>query len=188
MSKRLAAVLAGGLLLAPVCGEAAPLLGTQVTGAINFGGGSTNYYNPANGFVPAGCLNTAGGTTVTIAEPAVEFCFQDAANRDTANFTDTTITLTDQVFSGAINWTQTFTNVVFLGLTFTEIADNFPTGGVTLVQIGDQLQFTWAGTGTPGTFSATYQVNRVAAPEPASAGLLLMGLAAAAARRYRKQD
>src|SRR5215213_9781498 len=96
------------------------LLGTSVTGSLTFGAGSTNFFNPANGFVPPGFGNSSPGTnTVTIAEPLVEFGFEDGANRDTANFTDNTLTNGDLVKgSGASSWTMTFSDSAFSGLSF----------------------------------------------------------------------
>jgi hypothetical protein len=74
-----------------VPGRATFLLGTQVTGDMNISG--TNYFDPANGFVPAGYGNSSpGGITVTIANPLIEFGYHDGVNTNTVNFTDTGFT------------------------------------------------------------------------------------------------
>lgn len=147
--------------------KASPILGSQVTGTINFGGPGTNYFDPVNGFVPAGFLNTAG-PTVTIADPAVEFGFEDGANRDTADFTGTQLIITDLVKSGAANWTMTFQDSAFVGATLTEISDNFPTGGLTATLVGDTITVTWAGTNTPGNFTGVFDLAPAAVPEPST--------------------
>ena len=189
MIVRSLSIAALGLMLCAGHAQAAPiLLGTQVTGSINFGANPINYYDSDNGFVPGGCLNSGtGSTTVTIADPNVEFCFNDGANIDRAQFTDTMITLTDEVLgaAGALDWTQMFTDAAFVGLTFVEIGDNFPNGGVNLVHAGNQLTFTWAGTGAPGNFAATYEVAAI--PEPMTLALLGVGLGALGARARRKR-
>jgi hypothetical protein len=160
----------------------ASLIGLSVLGEINFGGGGTNYYDPANGFVPAGFLNTASATVV-IADPAQEFGFLDGANRDTADFTGTQLIVTDQVFSGAASWVMRFTSAGFAGVTLTELVDSFPTGGVTATVVGNVITLSWAGTNTPGAFRAVYDVAAV--PEPAT--MLLVGSGLAAALRARRR-
>lgn len=52
--------------------HAATLLGTAVTGNLRFNSFSLDYFAPANGGGPPGYLNSTG-TTVSVAEPAVEF-------------------------------------------------------------------------------------------------------------------
>ena len=86
------------LAVAPTC-RAAGVTGTSVTGNLFFGSLPNNYFDPNNGFVPSGYLNTAG-TTVSIASPAVEFGFNDGLNFDTANFSAFQFTLEDSVESG----------------------------------------------------------------------------------------
>jgi len=182
-------IAAAGLLLTAIPSSAAPiLLGTQVTGSINFGGPGPNYYNSSNGYVPAGCQNSGlGSPTVTIVDPTTEFCFLDGANRDNAQFTDTTITITDEMFgSGASNWIQVFTDAAFVGLTITELSDNFPNGGVNLAHVGNQLTFTWAGADGAGNFAAVYQ-TAAAVAEPAPLSLLGVVVAAARLRARRRK-
>ena len=60
----------------------ASLVGTQVTGTLQFNGGGPNYFDPANGRVPAGYLNSAG-PAVVISSTATEFGFQNASGTDT---------------------------------------------------------------------------------------------------------
>jgi hypothetical protein len=162
------AALALGAVISPA---SAQLLGTTVTGSLKFGANPTNFFDPANGGVPPGFSNTAS-PTVVIAEPAVEFGYQDGANRDTANFTNTQLIVTDDVFSSASNWTMQFTDNAFTSIV--EVVDSFPTGGVTAVLVGNQITLTWAGTFTPGSFRAVYDVSAAAAvPEPGSLALLV---------------
>lgn len=92
-----AALLASSAFVATAADAA--LLGRQVNGTIQFGANPTNYYDPANGFVPGGFGNS-GGQPVTIAA-GTEFGFQDGANMDTADFSDTQLTIRDVVFSNA---------------------------------------------------------------------------------------
>ena len=59
--------------------------GTSITGSINFGGGSTNYYDPVNGGVPTGqgyenASDAYNSATVPLSNSTVEFGYQDPAN------------------------------------------------------------------------------------------------------------
>lgn len=169
----------------------AGLLGTSVTGSITFPSFSANFFDPANGLVPAGFLNSSpGGPTVTIAEPAIEFGYQDGANRDTANFTDTQLTVMDTVFSSATGFTMTFTDSAFTSLTL--VANNFP--GFSSSLVGNVITVSYTGTGSPAIFTATLNVGSSTGPSPVpepstvvGAGTaILMGLAYAWRRRQAK--
>lgn len=185
-------VLALGLV-AGFIGIAAPaqalLLGSQVTGEIYFLAGTTNYFDPANGFVPAGFLNTAGAT-VTIADPQKEFGFSDGANDDSADFTDQGFIITDNVKTSAFNWTMKFTDSAFAGLSLIEGGDNFPNGGVGCSLANTTITCNWAGTEAIGDFSASYRFETdggtIPTPEPASLTLLGLGLAGIVARRRNR--
>ena len=165
----------------------AQLSGTQVTGHIYFDGGFTiDGYDPNHGAVPPGYENTAGNT-VTISDTAVEFGFSDSYNFDTADFTDLTLTLSDQVNNnGAVSWEQTFTDPDFSGVV-TPVADTFDNGGVTANVSGDTLIFDWVGTdATNVTYTAVFNVGSVLeVPEPSTWALLAAGgmLLAVAGRR-----
>lgn len=164
----------------------AGLIGEQVTGRISFGGGGTNYFDPANGYVPAGFLNVAGAT-VTIADPAQEFGFEDSANRDIADFTDSQLVISDEVFSSAASWLMTFTSVnagLFQGLSL--VTDNF-TPGLTYSLSGDTITIQWAGTNSEGNFQAVFDVRTASVPEPGALSLLGAGLVALGFCRRRKR-
>jgi hypothetical protein len=157
-----------------------------VTGSLTFGGGSTNYYNPANGFVPAGYGNT-GGTTVAIGA-GTEFGFADSVNTDTADFTATSLLLKDVVGGSANNWTQIFTasqagffNNIALG------ASNF--SGLTYLVTGNTLRVDWIGTESRGTYAANFSFGAAAVPEPATWAMMLVGFGMmGAAMRYRRRS
>lgn len=162
----------------------AQLNGRQVNGTINFGANPINYYDPANGFVPAGFGNSSG-QPVTIGG-GIEFGFQDGANRDTADFSNTQLLIRDEVFSGAAPWVQTFTLVggpAFSSLTL--VSDSFVPGLTWSVNAGT-IQINWAGTNGANDFRALFDVGvGPAVPEPATWALMIggFGLAGAAMRR-----
>jgi hypothetical protein len=159
----------------------ATLIGESVHGSLQFGGGSANYFDPANGFVPGGgvYLNEAGAT-VTIGEPAVEFGFQDGANRDIANFTATQLIITDLVMSSATNWQMDFTSSAFLGASISEVSDTFGNGGVNASILGNVITLTWAGASSQNDFRAVYNIQTTGVPDSGSSlamlGISLFGL------------
>ena len=169
--------------------DASLLLGTQVTGVMNIAGAPANFFDPANGYVPSGYLNKTDGTTVTIADPAVEFGFQDGNNLDTADFTDTTLTLTDVSKSSSVSNTYQFTNAAFAGLTLLKTSDTF-TGGVTANLDGTTLTIVAPEFGLPGTYAATFSFRSATVPEPSTITLAatagLMGLGGSWRRRKAK--
>jgi hypothetical protein len=153
----------------------AALTGVQVNGTLKFAGGPTNFFDPANGFVPAGDLNAAG-LPVTIGA-GTEFGFLDAANHDTADFTDTQLIVGDIVApdQSAADWIMTFTALTpgaFNG--FSLVSDGF-TPGLTYGLVGDTITINWAGTGTGDhNFSAIFSfVSGV--PEPGTWAMMLLG-------------
>jgi hypothetical protein len=182
-----AIILIGTLCLASTAW--AGLIGTTVTGSLQFGGGGTNYYDPANLYVPAsGYLNSSpGGSTVTIAEPAIEFGYHDSFNTDTANFTNTQLIFTDASTSGSGPYTLTFTDSAFEGVSVA--TSTLP--GMTFGFNGDSHTITInlpngvsAGTWS-GTFNVSSEDERNPTPEPATLWLFGAGLALLAVRRVR---
>ena len=181
--------ITSSLVSAPLHAKA-QLAGTRVTGSIYFNGGfSSNGYDPADGAVPAGFENTAG-TTVPISDTAVEFGFADQYNADSADFTDVTLTLTDQVGgSGASPWVQTFTDPDFSGL-ITKLSDTFSNGGVTASALGDTITLNWPGTNATGvTYTAVFNVgSTLQVPEPSTGALVAAGGMLAALVTLRRRS
>lgn len=181
---RIARTLAVGLSALALTASAAPanaqLLGESVTGSFQFDFNPTNFFDPANGFVPGSTLNSAG-TTVTIAEPAIEFG-QDRADDDYfANFTATQLIVTHvSAEPGAVSaFTMTFSSSAFAGASFAEVSDDFTNGGVTGSLAGDTITVRWNG-GIVGenTYTAVFNIApavSTTAPEPGTLGLLALG-------------
>ncbi len=163
------------LLLFGAAANGADLTGSQVTGTLTFSGGSINYFNPANGFVPVGFSNTAG-PTVTVANPAVEFGFADGANRDTADFSSSSLLITDigssTAGSGAFRMTfmdlsfGSFSGVILTANTF---------GNLTFSLVGNLLTIDAPGVAGIITRSARFDFlqGTSAVPETGSSLLLL---------------
>lgn len=170
--KRVALIVAVLALLLGGAGqaEADPILGSSVTGTVQFGSGTTNYFDPTKGLVPSGYSNSSPGTnTVAISSTAVEFGLQDLANTDTVDFTGTQLIIQDFLHSGAVafNWTMTFTDAAFLGATLSKTSDNFPSS-VTAALVGSTITVTWPGTFTfgPNTYTAVFSLTPAADPDP----------------------
>lgn len=190
MSRKLFSFLAVALFLALSLPAAADLLGTNVTGSLTFGGGSINYLDSANGFVPAGYGNSSGSTTVTIANPLIEFGFQDGSNTETADFTGSTLSLKDISVNGhSASDVFTFTDTAFLGLTLSQISQNYP-NGQTATLVGDVLTISTPGYISSGTFTSSYSlapaVTSAPLPPTALAGLVCLGGVFAFRRKLAK--
>jgi hypothetical protein len=144
----------------------ATLIGTRVTGELYFVGWPQNSFDPANGQVPAGYLNTAG-TTVTISASAVEFGYFDGTVTVTADFSDTQLVVTDHVLLTGAHYNPI--QLVFSNTAFSSLAtasDSFPSGGMTSTLSGNVITLNWAGGAlTNGqTLQAVFNMNAPAAP------------------------
>ena len=145
---------------------ASPLSGTTVTGALYFAGDPVdNWFDPANGY--------GNTTSVVIGSANNTFVYDDGGyNTDTAEFTD--LDVTDIVhdaglFSGASAWSMVFTDPAFSGFSgFSEVSGD---SLFTFVSSGDTIKINFAGTDTPGIYSA----DLVPTPEPSSQILILLG-------------
>jgi len=191
--------LAVGMLLVASSARADTLLGTSVNGTLQYAGSSINYFNPSNGEVPSSGYGNSSGTTVTIANPLVEFgavgsLFGVKEDLDTANFTDTTLTISDRCLNDACvannTFTMTFVDAAFSGLSVTQLSDSFGKGD-TYSLVGDKLAVTV--TGFPSSFpegqtdSAVFNFASSSSggpggpgggtvPEPSSLAMLASGL------------
>jgi hypothetical protein len=161
--------------LAPI--SQASLIGTTVTGVLNFLPDTTNYYDPANLFVPAtGYQNSASNSnspTVTIVG-GNEFGYNDTDNLDVTSFSATGFTFTDTVETTETNdsISLTFTDTAFFGPGVMELSSTF--SGVTYGIAGDVItvNIPAADVTAGNTLSASF----VLTPEPSSFALLASGL------------
>lgn len=202
MTNRTAPRLVAFVVLALMAGQAssakaALLLGSSVSGSLQFPSFSTttNFFDSSNGYVPPGFLNSNGSTIVTIGEPAVEFGFDDTENQDSANFTDTTLTITNiSIVGSGGSSIYSFNSSAFAGLTVTKTADTYVNGGVTFTFSDNTLTVTapaFRGLATTNVLSATFTFARPVTangvPEPSTvASLGLAGVIGLAARLRRK--
>jgi hypothetical protein len=145
---------------------------TTITGTLNFGPGTTNYYDPANGQVPPGYSNESS-PTVTL-EPDATFGYADLFNIDTAGFTPTSLVLTDDTLIRAGNWTQTF--AASTPGFFNDISLTSDTLGVSYSVSGDTLTVNWPGTDVAGTRAADFTFSG-GVPEPTTWAMLILGVA-----------
>lgn len=161
-----------------LCATAAPgmatLAGTSVTGTMSFAGDPSNYFDPSYGFVPAsGYLNTASAT-LAISNSAVEFGYDDGGNRDSANFSDAQLTISDlaEVAAGPnVAFQMTFTDSAFLGGTFTPVTNDL---GLTYSLVGDTLTVQYSGGTVVQGQTLSTVFNFTPSPEPSTVGLVFM--------------
>ncbi len=167
----------------------ADIIGTSVFGQLNFGGYTENYFDPANGFVPAGSPNSSG-PTVAITGPGLGFAFEDGYSTFEVSFTADTFTLSFLPIPGGPglrnNGDVILTDLMpgtFDGLTM--IANTFK--GTSFNLGGDTFQFNFGQENLKNRGdSATFQVAGSASPDPATAALVggcLLPLAWMARRR-----
>jgi PEP-CTERM motif len=172
-------LLPSGVVPPPPATVSPALVLSNVVGALFFGGSATNFFDPANGFVPTGFGNKASGPTVTIANGVVEYGFADGANTDTVDFTDSTLSIGDvaTTTAGAAPFQMVFSDPRFVGLSLTEISDTFGGTGITGTLVGDTITLTFFGGDGPFNSSAQFTLLPAAdnaVPEPSS--LIMAGL------------
>jgi hypothetical protein len=158
---------------------ASPAFAQNITGTLNFNSlGGLNFFDPANGGVPAGYGN-AGSATVAIG-PGVEFGYQDSANTDSADFTGTSLTIMD---------VTTSTNAAPFFMVFTSSAAGFFNNaafssngfGGTLSVSGNTLTFSAPQFNSPtGTRVSviTFAGATAGVPEPATWAMMMVGFGA----------
>jgi hypothetical protein len=178
-------------LLSGIRAKADTLEGSHVSGALHFSGGTPNYFDAANGFVPAaGYGNSNGDTNVAITDPEIEFGYSDGSNRDTADFTGESLIVTDlclQTFVciGDVPFSMEFADAEFASIA--KVSDTFANGGLTYSLVGNTITVHWAG--APASFpqhtffQAVFDISSgspTPTPEPSTfllvAGALLVGL------------
>jgi hypothetical protein len=163
------------LAIAVLCLSAGSLwadgIGTDVTGSLTFFGGPPNYFDGANGYVPAGYGNSGGSTTVTIG-PGIEFGFSSPINIDTADFTGSTLTISEATLDGSSlsPFQMSFTDSAFTGFS---LASNDL--GLTYNFTGDTLTITKPGGQDSGTSSTVFNFTTAANPVPEPGTFVLLG-------------
>ena len=156
----------------------ADLVGTTVTGSLDFDADGLNFYNPAMGFVPAGFQNSAGAqdSNTVLVVGGNEFGFSDGINTGVTSFSSTgfTFTQTSIIPGKNLNIILTMTDPAFTGVSL--ISSTFP--GLTFAISGDQITVdipditVSAGEVLTASFNAT---STSSVPEPSTYGLMLIG-------------
>jgi uncharacterized repeat protein (TIGR01451 family) len=167
-------------LVVSACPLSAGLIGTEITGSYaSRSNPDTNLFDPALGNVPTGYLNAAG-TTVTIAEPAIEFGEQTDISLITANFTDTQLILTNTPIRSGFNLIAA-SRFTFIGTgQLTSIglfSSDFPGAAISASLSGQSLTIDWGEFVTSGSQqTAIFNVGSsevpANAPEPGTLALL----------------
>jgi hypothetical protein len=156
----------------------ADLVGTTVTGSLDFDSDNKNFYNPAMGFVPAGFQNSAGAqnSNTVVIVGGNEFGFSDGLNTDVTSFTSTGFTFTDTAITAGpnLNIILTLTDPAFASVSL--ISSSFP--GLTFAISGDQITVDIPGLDASAgeIFTASFNVTSTSpVPEPSANGLALIG-------------
>jgi len=190
MKLKLAAAL--GALLISGAANAAGLTGVQVDGTMTIAGSGPNYFDPAIGSIPPGYGNSASASGVTIGS-GVEFGYDDTANLDTVNFSDTQLILTDLTYdSGSAPVSFSFTSLTpgaFTGLSL--VSSDFTTP-LFYSLVGDTITIGWEEaffTEGRQTFTAVFDVasSPSGVPEPGTWAMMLLGFGAMGVALRRKR-
>jgi len=157
----------------------ADLVGTTVTGSLDFDADGLNFYNPALGFVPAGYQNSPGAqnSNTVVIVGGNEFGFTDPGNNtDVTSFSSTGFTFTDTAITAGLNLNiiLTLTDPAFTGVSL--ISSTFP--GLTFAISGDQITVDIPGLNVSAgeVLTASFNVTSTSSvPEPSTYGLMLIG-------------
>lgn len=159
--------------------KASSLIGTSVTGSLTFTGDPSNYFDPGYGFVPPGYLNVSG-ITVTVSSTAVEFGYDDGANRFTADFTANGLTLSDLVeISGAnSSFQMTFADTAFAKQYLIPVSNSLPVTSYSIAGDVIALNFPGGNVTAGQTLTDTFRIAPV--PEPSNIGFVGLAMISAA--------
>ncbi len=158
----LAALMFGGF------GLVADARAYTVAGSLEYVTGFTNYFDPANGFVPPGYANEV---SPFITFPGT-FGFFDGETQVTASFTPYTVTIEEVTSSGSglllLDFFETSPQPRFYDYRLVE--NTFP--GLNWGDLDGALGINLPRTMGPGEFTATFVFG---APEPSTWAMLLLG-------------
>jgi hypothetical protein len=156
----------------------ADLVGTTVTGSLDFDADNKNFYIAATGHVPAGFQNSAGAqnSNTVVIVGGNEFGFSDGLNTDVTSFSSTGFTFTDTAITAGpnLNIILTFTDPAFTGVSL--ISSTFP--GLTFAISGDHITVDIPGLDVSAgeVLTASFDVTSTSSvPEPSTYGLTLIG-------------
>jgi hypothetical protein len=195
--KKLAAIFAVIFLSLSASSARADGIGLTVSGSLTLlPGGTTNYFDSANGAVPAGYGNSTTNGNVVIGS-GIEFAATNGADLFTANFTGTTLTITDTCVGAGCGTTPFFVQFYSPFITgYTIDSYSFPNSvadyGLSSTFGGNAGMFTYLGgsgfTGGTAVFDYTSvsPTSTSAVPEPGTLGLMATGLVGAAGFLRRK--
>jgi hypothetical protein len=159
MKLRFAYLFMGLVLLASGIARA-DYTGQSINGTLAFG---TNGANGGQFWVPS-----------SIVVPN-SFFYQDGANIDTAAFSGTQLTITDQVLSNAGGWEMTFAAPGSPFTVLNLVSSSFAPG-ITFSLSGGVITVDWIGTGNGGqTLTAVFDIVPAASPVPEPSSLALLG-------------
>jgi len=116
-----------------------------------------------------------------------QFGWTDGANIDTAVFSGTTLTVSDQVLDVACGWGMTFSDTTTPFPALTLVSSNFaPDLSYSLTYGVIALQ--WGGSSDQQTFTAVFNIDgTLATPEPPALALFGVGLAGVGLIRQRRR-